>query len=61
MKTQSEIRMNPLKDPVRINVILEKEQLAQLKLKALYHNTTVNEILRSLIADYLAEDACVRK
>lgn len=54
MKTQSEVRVNPLKDPVRINLILEREQLDMLKQKAALHNTTVNEVLRTLAAEYLA-------
>ena len=56
MKTQSEIRINPLQDPCRLNLILEKEQLTQLKLKAAFHNTTVNEILRSLVTEYLQKE-----
>lgn len=62
MKTQSEIRNHPLDEPVRINVILEKEQLTQLKQKALFHDTTVNEIVRNLIADYIqAENESMSK
>lgn len=61
MKTQSEIRSNPLDEPVRINVILEKEHLTQLKQKALFHDTTVNEIIRNLIADYIHSEAEKRK
>ena len=54
MRSRREITTQPLKEPVRINVVLEKETLKQLKEKALYSETTVNEIVRSLIADYLA-------
>lgn len=53
MRSRREIATNPLKEPVRINVVLEKEDLKKLKLKALCGETTVNEIIRSLITDYL--------
>lgn len=56
MKTQSEIRISPLKDPCRINLILEKEQLAALKSKAAFYNTTVNELIRSLITEYIRKE-----
>ena len=56
MRSRREITTNPLKEPVRINVVLEKEDLSQLKMKALYNETTVNEIVRSLIADYLQRE-----
>lgn len=56
MKTQSEIRINPLKEPTRINLILEKDQLAALKSKAAFYDTTVNEILRALITEYIKKE-----
>lgn len=55
MRSRREITTQPLKEPVRINVVLEKEILMQLKEKALYGETTVNEIVRSLVADYLTQ------
>ena len=56
MRSRKEITTQPLKEPVRINVVLEKDDLSQLKMKALYNETTVNEIVRSLIADYLQRE-----
>lgn len=52
MKKQSEIRVSPIRDPVRINVILPRDSLKILKARAAYHDTTVNEIIRTLVSDY---------
>lgn len=53
MRSRKEITTNPLKEPVRINVILEKEMLTALKRIALAEETTVNEIVRSLLDSYV--------
>lgn len=53
VRKQAEIRVNPLKDPARINVVLERETVSRLKLAAVEMDTTTNEIVRALVDQFL--------
>ena len=52
-RKQSEIRVQSLKDPIRVSMMIEKETIARLKERAIALNTTYGEILRCLINEYL--------
>lgn len=53
IRQQSEIRMQPIDDPTKITVVLSRHDLQRLKLAAVELNTTVNEIMRAVAADWL--------
>lgn len=53
IRTQSEIRVNPLQDAAKINLVIERETLSRLKVAAVDLDTTVNEIIRALVDDFL--------
>lgn len=53
IKTQSDIRVNPLKDKCRMSMILERESFDKLKEIAVNLNTTCNEIVRSLVDEFI--------
>ena len=53
IRKNAEIRLNPLADPVRVNMVLSRQDLQRLKIAAVSMETTVNEILRSLVVDFL--------
>lgn len=53
VKKQSEIRMQPLADPVRFGIVLERADLEALKIAAIRMDTTASEIIRVLVADFL--------
>lgn len=53
IRPQSEIRMQPIDDPVKITVVIGRADLQRLKMAAVELNTTVNEIMRVLAADWL--------
>lgn len=55
IRSQSEIRSNPLKTKCRMSMILERSDFEALKLKAFKMNTTCNEIVRTLIHEYVCE------
>lgn len=52
-RKQAEIRTQPLDDPQRLSVILDRADLAKLKAAALAHDTTASEIVRVLVGDWL--------
>lgn len=52
-RKQAEIRTQPLDDPQRLSVILDRADLARLKSAALAHDTTASEIVRVLVGDWL--------
>ena len=52
-RKQAEIRVQPLDDPQRLSVILDRAYLARLKAAALAHDTTASEIVRVLVGDWL--------
>ena len=53
IRQQSEIRIHPIDDPTKITVVLSRADLQRLKIAAVGLNTTVNEIVRVLVADWL--------
>lgn len=53
VRNQSEIRVNPLKTKCRMSMILERDDFEALKHKASELNTTCNEIVRTLIHEYV--------
>lgn len=53
IRKNSELRTNPLNNPVKIHLTIEKDSLAALKKKALELGTTYSEIIRALIEEYL--------
>lgn len=53
IKAQSEVRRTPIKDPHRLNVLLDGETMTRLKKRALELDTTAAEIIRDLIERYL--------
>lgn len=54
-KKQSEVRQSPLQDAVRVNLVLEKKVVTALKMKAVTEETTVNEIIRVLVNNFLED------
>jgi hypothetical protein len=54
IKTQPDIRLNPLKDKCRMSMIIERSSLEQLKEIASGLNTTCNEIVRALIDEFIS-------
>lgn len=52
-KSQSEIRQAPLQNAAKMTVIMEKDDVMALKKAAIDEDTTVNEILRVLVSEYL--------
>lgn len=52
-KRQSEIRIQPLAEPVRFGTVLERSDLEDLKAAALSLDTTASEIIRVLVVDFL--------
>ena len=53
IRQQPEIRMHPIDDPTKITVVLSRADLQRLKMAAVELNTTVNEIMRAVAADWL--------
>lgn len=53
LRTTGEIRLHPIGDPTKINVVISRTDLQRLKMAAIEHNTTVNEIFRALATDLL--------
>lgn len=53
VRNQSEIRANPLTTKCRMSMILERSDFDALKIAAFKLNTTCNEIVRTLIHDYV--------
>jgi hypothetical protein len=53
VKKQSQIRLTPLRDPVRLNVVMERDALRRLKSAAVDMDTTASEIVRSLVDGFL--------
>lgn len=49
-----EIRTTPLKDAVKYALVIERDILNALKMVAAEENTSVNEILRVLVVDFMA-------
>lgn len=45
--------MGRLKEKIRVNVMLGKEQMERLKAQLAREDTTVSQLLRRLIDDYL--------
>lgn len=55
VKKQSEIRMQPLNDPARFGIVLERSDLEALKIAAIRMDTTASEIIRALVADFIRD------
>lgn len=53
IRKNSQLRNDPLEDPIRIQINVPKEALELLKQKAQELETTYSEIIRALINDYL--------
>lgn len=53
IRKNSQLRNDPLEDPIRVQVIVPKETLELLKQKAQELETTYSEMIRALINDYL--------
>lgn len=53
IRKNSQLRNDPLEDPIRVQIIVPKEALELLKQKAQELETTYSEIIRALINDYL--------
>lgn len=53
IRKNSQLRNDPLEDPIRVQIIVPKETLELLKQKAQELETTYSEIIRALINDYL--------
>jgi hypothetical protein len=54
-RPQSEIRVNPFKNPVRVQAIFERDTWDRIKKVAVEEGTTATEILRVLVDHFLAE------
>lgn len=52
-KPKSEITKAPIENPFRLQVIISGDDVDRLRVEAAKHNTTVSEIVRTLIAVYL--------
>lgn len=50
---KSKITHNPIENPRRTQVILAEKDLERLKIDAFIHKTTVSEIIRCLVSDYI--------
>lgn len=50
---KSKITHNPIENPCRVHVILAEKDLERLKLEAFTNKTTVSEMIRVLVAEYL--------
>lgn len=57
VRKNAELRINPLKNPVRTNIVLEHDSLQELKVRAVQLDTTFSEIVRRLVDDFLSEGA----
>ena len=57
VRKNAELRINPLKNPVRTNIVLEHDSLVALKMRAAQLDTTFSEIVRRLVDDFLSEGA----
>jgi hypothetical protein len=53
LRSRRDVCTQPINYPVKITVILSGADLQQLKMTASEHKTTVNEIIRALVADFL--------
>ena len=53
IRKNSQLRNDPLEEPIRVQIIVPKETLELLKQKAQELETTYSEIIRALINDYL--------
>lgn len=53
IRKNSQLRNDPLEEPIRVQIIVPKEALELLKQKAQELETTYSEIIRALINDYL--------
>lgn len=53
IRKNSQLRNDPLKEPIRVQIIVPKETLELLKQKAQELETTYSEIIRALMNDYL--------
>lgn len=52
-KKKSEITKAPIENPFRLQIIVSWDDAERLRVEAAKHNTTVSEIVRTLIAVYL--------
>ena len=52
-KKKSEITKTPIENPFRLQIIVSGDDADRLRVEAAKHNTTVSEIVRTLIAVYL--------
>lgn len=54
-RTQSQLRIMPLNEPARVNIVIEKVDLDALKRAALELDTTSAEIIRVLIHEFVTK------
>lgn len=50
------IRKEPLEDPIKLNLVIDRSTAQRLKVKAAELDTTMNEILRVLVQRFLDSD-----
>lgn len=55
LKTQSEIRTNPMDDPVLVRVMMERKTQQELKRIAAIMNTTMSELIRFNITKFIED------
>lgn len=55
LKTQSEIRTNPMDDPVLVRVMMERKKQQELKRIAAIMNTTMSELIRFNITKFIED------
>lgn len=53
IRKNAEIRKQPIENQRRINVVVSESDLKRLKVAAATLDTTVNEIIRGLIVDFI--------
>lgn len=50
---RSKINHSPIENPCKFQVVLSEKELKALKKSALDHDTTVSEIIRVLVSEFL--------
>lgn len=53
IRKNSQLRNDPIEEPIRIQIIVPKQALEALKQKAQELETTYSEVIRALINDYM--------
>lgn len=55
-RNNSDVRIHPLANPAKLTVIMEKEEIKELKTVAIEKDTTASEIVRGVIHWYLKNE-----